>query len=72
MIKHMMDILRGKWISKNQLQPNKEVHDLRNKLASVSGSTTVAAKEYKEVMKKIRRNDITFQIGVVTGNVRRN
>jgi len=71
MIQMIMNILHGRFFIRRELETSQEIHDLKNELARVSAKTITSAKEYKEVMKKIKREDITFKIGVVTGNVRR-
>lgn len=70
MIKKMQEIYY-KILNRNKLPSNDEVHNLKTRLARVSARTTVAAKEYSETIKRVKRNDITFKIGVVSGNVER-
>lgn len=60
--------LFGMVFKTRHVPPRSEVHDLKNELTTASNRATIAAREYKQVMKIMQRNDITFQIGVVTGN----
>lgn len=67
----MLEGIKSSVFKTKQPLPNDEVHNLKDRLATVSAEAVSSAEEYTKTMKQFRRNDVIYQIGVFTGNVKR-